>query len=102
MIQDQEKKNKAPFRVFMTQAYVREVEPGLFEMYRDMEVEENGKREKFGKSIGPIMVLRQAQKDEKIDFITSTPNGTVIELHRIDEPKPELERLIEKYMPDAK
>lgn len=81
----------------MTAAYVREVEPGLYEMYRDMEVEENGKREKFGRPIGPIMVLRPAQKGEKVDFITSK-GSEMIELHRIDAPKPELDRLAEKYL----
>jgi hypothetical protein len=60
-------------------------------MYRDIEVDENGKREKFGKSIGPVMVLRPARKGEKVDFITSTPSGEVIELHRIDAPKPEFD-----------
>jgi hypothetical protein len=72
-------------RVFMTPSYVREIEPGLYEMYRDVEIEEDGKREKFGKSIGPIMVLRPARKGERVDAVTSSPDGQVIELHRIDQ-----------------
>lgn len=71
-------------RTFMTPAYIKQVEPDLYEMWRDIEIEENGKREKFGKSIGPIMVLRPAMKDEREDYITSTPGGEVIRLKRID------------------
>ena len=70
-------------RVFLTPAYVREAEPGLYEMWRDVEVEEDGKREKFGKSVGPIMVLREARQGESVDFIT-TRGERVLELHRID------------------
>lgn len=81
-------------RTFMTPAYVREVDRGLYEMYRDIVVEENGNREKFGKSIGPIMVLRPAQKGERVDFITSTPDGQVMELHRISGPKSEFEDML--------
>jgi hypothetical protein len=79
---------------FMTPAYIVQVEPDLFEMYRDIEVEENGKREKNGRKIGPIMVLRSAQKGEKVDFISSRPDGKVLELTRIDSRKPELEDLL--------
>lgn len=78
-------------RTFMTPAYVRQVDDNIYEMWRDIEIEENGKREKFGKSIGPIMVLRPARKGERVDFVTSTPDGQVIELHRIDGPKQEFE-----------
>ena len=68
----------------MTPAYVREVEPGLYEMWRDVEIEdEGGRREKFGRSVGPIMVLREARHGESVDFIT-TRGESVIELHRID------------------
>lgn len=77
-------------RTFMTPAYIREVENGLYEMWRDVEIEENGKREKFGRSIGPIMVLRPAAKGEKVDFISSRPDGEVLELHSISGPKNEL------------
>jgi hypothetical protein len=78
-------------RTFMTPAYVREIEPGLYEMWRDVEVEENGRREKHGRSIGPIMILRPARRGERVDFITSTSTGEVIELHRISGPKPEFD-----------
>ena len=89
-------------RTFMTPAYVREIEPDLFEMYRDVEIEVDGKREKFGKSIGPVMVLRPARKGEKVDFIT-TKGQDVIELHRIDAPKPELDiDNIENYLKGMK
>jgi hypothetical protein len=87
-------------RTFMTPAYIREVEPGLYEMYRDVEIEENGKREKFGKSIGPIMVLRpmtNQEKGEKPDFISSAPDGSLLELKRIDSRRPEL---IDMFPPD--
>jgi hypothetical protein len=81
-------------RTFMTPAYIREIEPGLYEMFRDVEIEENGKREKFGKSIGPIMVLRpmtlqEKNEKQKPDFITSTPGGDILELKRIDDRRPE-------------
>jgi len=80
-------------RTFMTPAYIKQVEPGLYEMWRDVVIEENGQREKFGKSIGPIMVLRPARKDERVDFISSTPDGKILELHAISMRKPELENL---------
>lgn len=85
-----DKKDVAGLRTFMSPAYILEVEKGLYEMYRDIEVEENGKREKFGKKVGPIMVLRRKQKGEQADFTTVDPRGDVIELKRIDARKPEI------------
>lgn len=76
-------------RTFMSPAYVREVEPGTFAMYRDITVEENGKREKFGKPIGPMGLFRKAKEGEKIDFLTSLPDGTVVQLHRFYPPSEE-------------
>jgi hypothetical protein len=77
-------------RTFMEPAYVREVEPGTFAMYRDIVVEENGKREKSGKPIGPMGLFRQAKKGETVDFMTSKPDGTVIQLHRFYPPREEI------------
>lgn len=77
-------------RTFMSPAYIRQIEDDLFEMYRDIEIEENGKREKFGKSIGPIMVLRRLRQGEKPDFISSSPDGSLLELKNISGPKPDL------------
>jgi hypothetical protein len=75
-------------RVFMTPAYVREVEPGTYAMYRDMVQEEDGKREKVGKSIGPLYLFRPAKQGEKEDFITSR-GEEVIRLVRFWPPKEE-------------
>ncbi len=78
-------------RSFMTPAYIEEADPGTFVMFRDILIEtderdENGERlrEKFGKRIGPIAVLREAAADEQPDFTTSRPDGTVLLLKRID------------------
>ena len=80
-------------RSFMSPAYVEEVEPNVFQMFRDIlvetdEVGPDGKklREKLGKRIGPMMVLRPARDGEPTDFMTSRPDGTVLLLYRINPP----------------
>ena len=75
-------------RTFMGPAYVLEKEPGVFAMYRDILIEENGVKEKYGKPIGPMFLLRPAKKDEPVDFMTSRADGTVIQLHRFHPPRP--------------
>lgn len=74
-------------RTFMSPAYVLEREPGVYAMYRDIEIEENGVREKTGKKIGPMFLLREAKVTECVDFITSKPDGTVIQLFRFHPPR---------------
>ena len=69
-------------KTFMGPAYVLEKEPGTYAMYRNVEIEENGVREKFGKPIGPLFLFRVAGEKENEDFITSKPDGTVIRLKR--------------------
>lgn len=73
-------------RTFMGPAYVREVEPGTFAMYRDITVEEDGKREKFGKPIGPMGLFRRAKDGETVDF-TTVKEDKVIQLHRFYPPR---------------
>ena len=75
-------------RTFMGPAYVREVEPNTYAMFRDMIKEEDGKREKWGKPIGPLYMFRPAKKEEKEDFIT-TKGEEVIRLVRFWPPKEE-------------
>lgn len=82
-------KNEVP-RTFMSPAFVEESSPGEFLMFREVLIETDqldsqGKpiREKFGKRIGPMMRLTEAQKGESIDFTTSRPDGTVLLLHRV-------------------
>jgi hypothetical protein len=66
---EEKKKLKMP-RTFMSKAYIQELEKGLFGLYRNIEMEEpdpkTGKpvREKI-KAIGPIKLLREAQKGEE-------------------------------------
>ena len=83
-------------RSFMSPAYIEEVDTGVFAMYRDIMIEtdqygEDGKRlrEKFGKRIGPVMMLREATKEEEPDFTTSRPDGSVLLLVKIDKGAPE-------------
>jgi len=70
-------------RVFATKALVKEIEKGVFELYRDVVIEEAGTREKHGKEIH-ISFLREATKDEQPDLTTSRPDGTVLLLKRTD------------------
>jgi hypothetical protein len=75
----------------MSPAYVRESEPGVYAMYRDIMVEDDeGNREKFGKSIGPMYLLRIAKSGESVDFLTSLSDGTVLQLHRFYPPQGEI------------
>jgi hypothetical protein len=78
----------------MSRAYVEEVEPGRFAMFRDVLIETDQYdvdgtllREKLGKRIGPMMILREARSEEAIDFTTSRPDGTVLMLHRVHPPQ---------------
>jgi predicted RNA-binding protein with PUA domain len=61
---------------------LKEVEPGYFELYRDVMIEENGVAEKYGKPIH-ISFLREATKDEEADLTTSRPDGTVLLLRKL-------------------
>ena len=77
-------------KTFMAPAYIVEKEPGVFVMYRDILVEENGVKEKWGKPIGPIMMFRECKKDEKEDYLSSRTDGTVLRLWRTHPPKEEI------------
>ena len=70
-------------RTFMGKGYVVLLEKGLYGLYRDVLVQEGDVREKAG-SIGPIKLLREAQKGEEALIVlrTSHPNdpGKIIEL----------------------
>lgn len=66
---EEEKKIEAPPtmpRTFMSRAYLLPMEKNLYGLYRNIEVEdpETGKREKAGKPIGPIRVLRPIRRGE--------------------------------------
>ena len=69
-------------RVFATKALLKEIEKGVFELYRDVVIEENGVREKHGKEIH-ISFLRECTKDEEADLTSSRPDGSVLLLKRI-------------------
>jgi len=70
-------------RVYATRALIEEVEKGLFEMYRDVMIEEaKGQPEKHGKRIH-ITFMRECTKDEEADATTSRPDGTVILLRKL-------------------
>lgn len=88
-LERREETKKLP-KTFMSPAYVEEKDPGIFVMYRDILMEENGVKEKFGKRIGPMYMFRLAMKGEKEDFMTSRPDGTVLLLVRTWPPKEEV------------
>ena len=77
-------------KTFMSQAYIVEKEPGVFAMYRDILIEENGVKEKWGKPIGPMYLFRECKMGEKEDFLSSRADGTVLRLWRFHPPKEEL------------
>lgn len=57
-------------RTFLSKAYLQEVEKGLYGLFRNLEMVEVGKdgqevREKVGKPIGPLRLLREARKGEE-------------------------------------
>lgn len=70
-------------KTFMSPAYIVEKEPGVFAMYRDIYMEENGNKEKWGKPIGPMYLFRICTQDEKEDFLSSRTDGEVLRLKRI-------------------
>ena len=78
-------------RTIMSPAYVTEKEPGVFAMYRDFLLEENGVRTLFGKPLGPMFLFRRAKDKEPVDFITSTESGEEIKLFRYWPPAAEVE-----------
>ena len=86
---DESELKKLP-RTFMSPAYVIEKEPGIFALYRDIMMEEDGHKEKWGKPIGPIFTFRVCKSHEKEDFVTSRADGEVIRLWRIFPPKEEI------------
>ncbi len=78
-------------RTFMSPAYFEEAD-GLFFMYRDVLIETNQPdgeggffREKMGKRIGPMFRCRPARFDERAQFTTSRPDGTVVLLVEIQD-----------------
>lgn len=72
-----ESKPKVP-KVFLSPAFLIEVEHKLFGLYRSIEVEEfdrkNGHvvREKI-KNVGPIALFRECEGDEKEDLLSFHP-----------------------------
>lgn len=65
-------------RTFLSKAYLKEVERGTFGLFRDLVFEEADKktgsliREKSGKPIGPIRLLREARKGEENRVVMRT------------------------------
>ena len=77
-------------RTFMTPAYLEEIDTGTYGLFRDIMIETDEKgedgqflREKFGKRIGPVFILRRALDSEQPDMTTSLPDGTVLMLKKI-------------------
>ena len=77
-------------KTFMGAAYLVEKDQGTYGLYRDVVIEENGVREKFGKPIGPLYLFRECKQHEKEDMITSRTDGSVIRLWRFHPPKEEI------------
>lgn len=75
-------------RTFMSAGYVREVEPGTYALYRDILVmNESGEKEKSGKPVGPLALLRPAKPGEQEDFFTMTMDGQPLRLVRFHPSK---------------
>jgi hypothetical protein len=58
-------------RTFMSRAYLLPIDRELFGLYRNVEQEdpETGQREKLGKPIGPIKILRRKRPDDKAEAV---------------------------------
>lgn len=75
-------------RTFLGRAYLAEIEKGLYGLYRQMEMEnpETGQREKCGKPLGPIRILRQKEGDEPVHLRTVHPTtGQMLDLHDVTD-----------------
>lgn len=72
-------------RIYLSKAYLKEVELNLFGLFRDCMVEdpETGHSEKTGRTIGPIALLRPVEKGEQATLRTVHP-ATGKELSLID------------------
>jgi hypothetical protein len=74
------------FRYFYSRAYLLPIDKELFGLYRSMIAEEvaTGKREKTGKPVGPIKILRKklpSDKEEAVRVRTVHPKtGESLEL----------------------
>ena len=64
------KENKTIPRTFVSPAFLMEIDTGTYGLYRNIEMEIDGVREKIGNSIGPIGIFRKCQGDEKPDLET--------------------------------
>lgn len=92
-------------RSFMSPAYVERKEHDTYAMYRDILVETDQPdgvggffREKLGKRIGPMMLLRRARTEEEAmrpDFVTDV-DGQPVPLIRTWPPLSEEERAIKR------
>jgi hypothetical protein len=62
-------------RTWMSKAYLIQVEKNLYGLYRHLEQEnpDTGLREKVGKPIGPIRLLRPAKGDDQVVIRTVHP-----------------------------
>lgn len=79
-------------RIFLSKAYLSEVESGTFALFRNIIIEDvdesTGKlvQEKKGKPIGPIALFRKCEGEEKPDLRTIHPSsGTELLLKSISE-----------------
>ncbi len=81
-------------RTFASGAYLKIIDKNLYGLYRDILVETDQKdltghplREKTGKSIGPIALLRRAEKGEFVYLRTQHPTtGEQLDLTEVEDP----------------
>lgn len=77
-MESKKQKDKVP-RTFLSPAFLAEVEPKLFGLYRSIEVEEFDRqkghpvREKI-KNVGPIGLFRECEGEEKEDLMSFHPS----------------------------
>jgi hypothetical protein len=74
VIDSKDKKPKMP-KTFLSPAYIKVLEKNLYGLFRNLEVEEKGQREKL-REIGPIKLLRKAKlpdEDKQVVIRTVDP-----------------------------
>jgi hypothetical protein len=84
---DDVKEDSKKARYFLSRAFLLPLEKGVFGLFRSMleEDPETKKREKVGEPIGPIRLLRTANKDEAEKVVIRTVHPKTQELLELVE-----------------
>lgn len=73
-------------RTFLSRAYLLQLEPGLYGLFRDVlqEDPESGRREKVGKPLGPIRLLRKKERPDETTVIRTVHPSTGEDLDLVE------------------